>query len=92
MAAAAAQRRAAAAAGDSGPIDQPSMGIVLLCGPDCSDPKIGIQPGMLCYFTKFAAAEVEVNNRRLFSVKGSDVTMHMKITGEEVMALARNCY
>lgn len=76
---------------EQGPMDHPTMGIALICGPDCST-KPPITPAMLCYFTKFSGIEVSVNNRRFFVVKASDVKMTREITMEECENLARNSY
>lgn len=80
-------------AGEQGPMDHPTKGIVLKCGPDCSDEKIGITPGMVVFFPKFSGVEIQVGTRRFFVVKaGVDVRGKQEVTAEELETLARNTY
>lgn len=72
---------------EQGPMDRPTMGIALLCGP-----KADVSPGMLCYFTKFAESEIVIANRRFFAVKAADIKITRQITQEESNNLARNSY
>lgn len=79
-------------AGDDGPMDHPTKGITLLCGPKCAEQEIGVTPGMMCYFAKFAGTEIEINNRRFFIVKGSEIKAKQRISVEDANKLARNPY
>ena len=79
-------------AGEGGPMDHPTKGLILLGGPDCKKPDVNLEPGMVAFFPKFAAAEVEVNNRRLFILKGSEVKARQLVPQEMIEVLAKNAY
>lgn len=85
-------------AGEGGPMDHPTKGVVLLCGPGCIDeleegPEVvHVEPGMIVFFPKFSAVEIQVSNRRLFVVKLGDVKARQRVTAEQLQTLSRNTY
>lgn len=81
-------RNLATPATEDNPMDHPTMGIALLCGHAVTE----IRSGMLCYFAKFGGQEVNINGKRFFVVKESDVKLKQSIGAEEIRKLADNSY
>lgn len=77
---------------DGGPMDFPTKGLALLTGPDCTKPEIGITPGMVVFFPKFSAAEVDVDNRRYFIIKGGDAKAKQLVREESIEGLIKSVY
>jgi co-chaperonin GroES (HSP10) len=76
--------------GEEGPMDHPTKGLIVICGKDNVGTEI--HAGTVVYFEKFAAKELQINSRRVFAVKASDIKAIEEVLPEAAYQLSRNSY